>query len=150
MPPTPMPIDTSESTVARLASTLSNRLLNESKRKRIPRGFNNARATAAKTNVTATTQAEQTGQIFLKAGLQAFLAYQLASSGYGNHHKGQNKEREAVKSIKNLPPAHQELIAERVASADVHPNVSLLLNRLSEPSPNYRSRFPETASRFMR
>lgn len=147
--PMPMSVDTSESAVVRLASTLSHRLLSEANRKKIPRGFNNAvaRATAARNNATATSQAEQTGQIFLKAGIQAFLAYQLASSGYGNHHRGQNKEKEAIKIIKTLPPAHQELVAERVAAADVHPNVSLLLNRLSKPSTNSRSRLSRTTCR---
>jgi hypothetical protein len=118
-------------TIGHITAILRRHLESEWKGEKRPKGVDKAlEATRSKKPLSAK---DCTQQIFLSAGLQAWLAYFLANHGRGLHYQGQAAEVKTINAFDLLSEDQRRGVAIVIAEIEVHDSIAVVINGLSMP-----------------
>ncbi|KAF2812796.1 uncharacterized protein BDZ99DRAFT_381295 [Mytilinidion resinicola] len=77
-------------------------------------------------------------RIFLDAGISAWLAYFLATTGHGHHYKGQLADLTTIKAFESLSTADKEKVATQLVKTSVHHTITPVISKIQPGPPQKR------------
>jgi len=126
-----------DQTIEHITAILKRHLTSERGKKK-PHGLEKA-LQEARSNHPVSPR-DHTQQVFLELGLQAWVAFFLATHGHGRHYLGQKEELRTIGAFDLLSRGQRIEVATQIASIEAHESVTALIEALSMPTSKRRRR----------